>query len=134
MEKTLVYHLYVNSADINEKPLYKLHRECLNIYKDRFDKALFVVTVDDLTNTELIGNAIKWVLNINFGKEFDIKVEKNDALCESKTFQKYVLDNTNLNGMVFLHIIRAVIILKAQTLTLLRIASLYGLAVCIIII
>ncbi len=101
MEKTLVYHLYVNSVDINEKPLYKLHQECLKIYKDRFDKALFVVTVDDLANTELIGNAIKWVLNINFGKEFDIKVEKNDALCESKTFQKYVLDNTNLNGMVF---------------------------------
>ena len=101
MEKTLVYHLYVNSVDINEKPLYKLHQKCLNIYKDRFDKALFVVTVDDLANTELIGNAIKWILDINFGKEFDIKVKKNDALCESKTFQKYVLDNTNINGMVF---------------------------------
>ena len=84
-------HYLLNN--LNEKPLYKLHRECLNIYKDIFDKALFVVTVDDLKNTELIGNAIKWVLDINFGKEFDIKVEKNDALCESKTFQKYVLDD-----------------------------------------
>ena len=101
MEKILVYHLYVNSNDIRQKIAYKIHQECLKRFKHIFDKALFVITVNDLTNSASIENAIKWVMDIQFGKEFDIKIEKNDPLCESKTFNDYVLENNNLNGLVF---------------------------------
>lgn len=101
MEKTLVYHLYVNSDDINQKTSYNVHKKCLEQFKHIFDKVLFVITVNDLSNNIAIRNAIKWVLDIEFCKEIDIKIEKNNSLCESKTFNDYVLENKDLNGMVF---------------------------------
>jgi hypothetical protein len=101
MEKTLVYHLYVNCNDINQKKSYKIHKECLKIFKHVFDNAIFVITVNDLKNNAAISNAVKWITDIEFDKEFDIKIEHNDSLCESKTFNDYVLKNNNLNGMVF---------------------------------
>ena len=56
MEKTLVYHLYVNSDDINQKTSYNVHKKCLEQFKHIFDKVLFVITVNDLSNNIAIKN------------------------------------------------------------------------------
>jgi hypothetical protein len=101
MKKTLVYHLYINGDGLNQKISYRLHQECLKRYIHIFDAALFVLTINDLTNTKVIGEALTWINELNFGKEYDIKVELNDPLCESKTFCDYVLNNKNLEGLVF---------------------------------
>lgn len=99
MEKTLVYHLYVRD-DLDENIAYKIHLYCLRKYVHIFDKIKFTLSVDDLTNRELIGRAYEWINSIGANCETQINVIKNTEMGETETFEREVL-NLNNDGMVF---------------------------------
>lgn len=91
MKKILVYHLYVNDI-ITDNKSYEIHRLCLKHYKSVFDKMIFYICVNDLSNIEIINDAMSWVSSICLDKHFEIKVRKNTYLCESNTFKEEILE------------------------------------------
>lgn len=99
MEKTLVYHLYVMD-NFKENIAYKIHLYCLKKYINIFNKVKITLSVDDLSNHELIGYAYEWINSIGINCEMQINVIKNGELGETETFQREIL-NMNNDGMVF---------------------------------
>ena len=99
MEKTLVYHLYVMD-NFKENIAYKIHLYCLKKYINIFNKVKITLSVDDLSNHELIGYAYEWINSIGINCETHITVVKNNEMGETDTFEREVL-NMNNDGMVF---------------------------------
>lgn len=52
INKQLIYYFYLDSYEIYE--IYKIHLECILSYGDIFSKYIFILSVDDLDNYELI--------------------------------------------------------------------------------
>ena len=101
MKKTLIYHLYCGE-DFETNIANKVHYVCLTKYIEVFDDVRFTISVDDLSNTELISKGIEWVLSLGGSFERRFTVVKNTPLYEVETFKREFLDNyENLDGMVF---------------------------------
>ena len=79
MEKTLVYHLYVKE-DFQDNIAYKIHSYCLKKYISVFNKVKFTLSVDDLTNHDLIQQGFELINNIVANCEKQINVIKNGEL------------------------------------------------------
>jgi hypothetical protein len=92
MEKVLLYNFYVSDCVIDNKN-YIIHKECLKNYINVFDKIIFYITIDDITNSQLINESIDLISEICNGKEYEINVRKNNLLCESYTFKTELIDN-----------------------------------------
>ena len=102
MKKTLIYHLYVGE-DIETNICYKIHQECLKFFIYLFDKVKFTISVDDISNTELIQKGIEWIMKIGITCEMEISTASNDYFRESKTFYEKVLKNDNDELIFFFH-------------------------------
>ena len=102
MKKTLIYHLYVGE-DIETNICYKIHQECLKFFIYLFDKVKFTISVDDLSNIELIKKGIDWVLDLGFDKEIEITTSLNSYFRESITFYEKVLKCEEDELIFFFH-------------------------------
>jgi hypothetical protein len=74
IKKTLIYYWYVHSTGWQD--LYDLHISNLKIYKDVFDKEIFIISRDDDTNPEYVSAVIDKLRSIFPDAEF--KAYKND--------------------------------------------------------
>ena len=102
MKKTLIYHLYVGK-DIKTNICYKIHLECLKHFIYLFDKAIFTISVDDLSDADLIKDGIDWILSIGFNSKIEINIDENSLYRESITFYNKVLKNDNDELLFFFH-------------------------------
>lgn len=91
MGRKLVFHLYVTET-INDNAACRLNKLCLKENIHYFNKMLFVMSVNDLTNVELINKGISWIMDVVGDREVEIKIQKNHPLCESKVFKEEILD------------------------------------------
>ena len=104
MKKTLVYHIYL-CDDINTNIAYKINLECLKYYIDIFDKARFVIVMDNLNDLNLRKKGIDWISEIGFTGETDIIFAENTEIGEAATVRDYVvnLDIDKENAVFFSH-------------------------------
>lgn len=100
MLKKLVFYLYYsNSKDLHE--FYDFHFSCLKEYYHIFDEAVFVISVDDVTDYDLIREAEGKILNIFKGKNVSFDIHKNDRMCEIYAFEKYVVNAKERDRLIF---------------------------------
>lgn len=102
MKKTLVYHLYVGK-DIDINMCYKVHFECLKHFINLFDKVKFTISVDDLSDTDLIKKGIEWILKLGFNCEMEIVTSLNSLYRESTTLYNQILKSEDDELFFFFH-------------------------------
>lgn len=79
----------------------KVHFLCLSKYINLFDEARFTISVDDLSNSELIAYGLQFVSSLG-SFEKTINIRKNTDLYEVDTFDKeFLRRHDELDGMVF---------------------------------
>jgi hypothetical protein len=101
MKKVLVYNLYAKDI-ITDNKCYAIHQKCIEYYKDIFDNMIFYLSVDDLSNVELVRNMSEWVTQTCIGKNYEIKIRQNTKLCESKIFKEEIIDKRELYKDTFI--------------------------------
>ena len=80
----------------------KIHFVCLSKYINIFDEARFTISVDDLSNLDLISYGLQWILSLGGTFEKTINIRKNTDLFEVETFGKEFLNKSDeFDGMVF---------------------------------
>ena len=100
IKKRLVFYFY---AFENYKDNYanKLHLNCLKHYANIFDEVIFVISVDDLENKELILDVELEIIKCGF-KDIRFKLHKNNAYREVPTFYDEIVERLDkLDGITF---------------------------------
>lgn len=98
--KNLVFHFYTFSG-FEENEAIKLHLACLKRFSGIFDNALFVISVDDLSDIETIKKTEIAVVGCGF-KNVRFKIAENDYYCEGKTFKNEIIDRIqSFDGITF---------------------------------
>ena len=99
--KRLVYHLYLYDGCFDSK-IYKLHLQCLHHYAHIFDEAIFVLTLDEVNNENLIKLAKNTILDIFFTKDIKFIVRENTTYREAATFFEEIVSKLDkLDGITF---------------------------------
>lgn len=98
--KNIVFHFYAPEGFENNEAI-KIHLACLKRYSHIFDNALFIISVNDINDTALIGAAEKAIIDCGF-RNIKFKVSENDCYCEAVTFKKEIIDKLgSFDGITF---------------------------------
>lgn len=98
--RRLIFHFFVN-ANWKSNPIYAVHAYFLKKYSHIFDDAVFIISVDDVNDRQLIEDAEKFLIECGF-KSITFKVEENSRFYEVETFNKYIVQHMDtLNGLTF---------------------------------
>ena len=99
-DRRLIFHFYANK-EWKTNPAYLIHKYFLRKYACIFDDAVFVISVDDVNDWELIRTVECFLIDCNF-PSIKFVVEKNTMLYEVETFNKYVIQQIDkLDGLTF---------------------------------
>jgi len=99
MNRYLLFYWYIPSNGIYAKS-YDFHLYCLNKYKDRFNNETFILSIDDLSRTDLINEAKERLKIIFPNAEFQI-LQNNPNIRESSTVYHLLKDLEKYNGNIF---------------------------------
>lgn len=100
-EKRLVFHFYINDG-WEDSITNKIHLECLRIYSYVFDEVMFVISLDDTSNIELIRSLELFLLDLGLTPRISFKIVENSYLRDSKTFYDFVVkDMDKYDGLTF---------------------------------
>lgn len=101
----LIYFLYTpKEKSETYKNMMRIHFNCLNYYKNVFNKAIFILAFDDLNDKELISQTEKEVVELGVGiNNIKFIVVQNDIhFRETKYFKSEVVDKLGeLDGLTF---------------------------------
>ena len=98
--RRLIFHFYVYN-EWEKNPVYYIHKYFLKKYCSVFTDAVFVISVDDVNDWQLINSAQRFIIDCGF-KNLKFIVEENTRLYEVETFNKYVIQQMNkLDGLTF---------------------------------
>lgn len=100
LKKKLVFYLYYADSK-NSEEFYNFHFSCLKKYCHIFDEAVFVISVDDVSDYHLIREAEDKILDIFKGTSVSFDIHKNDKMHEVYAFEKYVINTKDKDGLVF---------------------------------
>lgn len=99
MKKKLVFHLYCGEGWEHNEAI-KIHFACLKHYQNVFDEMLIVLAIDGETNGEVASSVRKKIVEEITHPFLTIKMVKNTAYREAKTFYDEVIDQ-DYDGIVF---------------------------------
>lgn len=98
--RRLIFHFYVPSQWKELKSI-ELHLNCLRHYAHIFHEALFVISVDDINDKNLINEFEHTILNLGF-QNVQFKVRENTMLYEAKTLNEEIFQKLEgLDGITF---------------------------------
>lgn len=100
IHKRIVFHFYT-FEDFKNNRANQLHLKCLKRYSNVFNDAIFVISLDDISNVKLIRETQDAILDCGF---LNIKfiIKKNDSYREAKTFyEEIILKMKDLYGLTF---------------------------------
>lgn len=100
-EKRLVFYFYIKENWL-DSITNRIHLNCLCQFSHIFDEVIFVVSVDDISNYDLIRSFELTILDIGFTPKISFKIVENTYLREAKIF--YDLIATKLDeydGLTF---------------------------------
>lgn len=95
MTKRIIYALYIfnDIKSFDEIPVYKLHFECLKYFANIFNKAQFIISVDDFNNPLIDLATTFFQKTFAHCEELHINVEKNvPETREAEWYQKYLVN------------------------------------------
>lgn len=99
--KRLIFYFYVPSIWKTLKSV-ELHLNCLKNYVHIFDEALFIISVDDISDTVLINEFEHILLNLGFNGNITFKVQENSILYEAKSLNEEIFQKMDkLDGLTF---------------------------------
>lgn len=100
-EKRLVFHFYVKEG-WKTFITNRIHLECLKYYSYIFNEVIFVISVDDITDNELIRDIELNILDLNFTPNISFKIVENNYLRDSQTFYDYIATKLDTyDGLTF---------------------------------
>lgn len=100
MKKKLVFYFYITRENVNSE-VYRVHYACLEKYIGIFDEVLFVISVDDVNDFELINSFEHRLTDIRKSGDIKFVIHQNDGFRESWAFKKYVVDCIPEDKFVF---------------------------------
>jgi len=100
IKKTLVFYWYASRMYKNDIT-YPFHLACIKKYSYAFDNAIFVISVDDINDKDLVFETENGIICSIGGIIGNIKFDVilNDNLCEVNAFEKYILKNGSSESM-----------------------------------
>lgn len=101
IKKTLCYYWYLDNDVYEFHDIYKFHVNCIKSWPKIFDEVIFILSVNDTTNTSFIEY---WINKFNNAFDFHIKfiVVQNQIYCEGIHFYNIIFkDLQNIDGLVF---------------------------------
>lgn len=97
----LIFYFYA-MPDYKDNPAYKMHFACLKRYSSVFDSAHFFISVDDVSDKELITNVAVDIVSCGFVENLKFTVMENTLYRESIVFKEEIADKLdNLSGLTF---------------------------------
>lgn len=94
-KKRMIFHFYIDE-NWYDSITNRIHLECLKRYAPIFDEVIFVLSLNDKNNFELIRSVELELLSYNFTPNISFKIVENTYLREAKTF--YDLIASDLDG------------------------------------
>jgi hypothetical protein len=99
--KRLIFYFYIKDNWI-ENTTNRIHLLCLKHYAHIFDEAVFVISVDDINNYELIHSFEMAVLDLGFTPNISFKIVENTYLREARTFYDLIAKKLDeYDGLTF---------------------------------
>lgn len=100
----LVAYFYIPKDGIIP-PIYQIHFECLNYYKQYITKSTFGLAIDEDTPEEMIQIYRKKIIDIGFKGDIEIKIIPNTIYREGYLYNEEIVQKlTDFKGMtVFIH-------------------------------
>ena len=100
-KKRLVFHFYIQEG-WKEYITNKIHLKCLGCYSHIFDEVVFVISLDDTTNYELIRDLESTLLDLGFNPNISFNVVENNYLRDSQTFYDFIATKLDkYDGLTF---------------------------------
>lgn len=100
IKKRLVFYFYTFDGFKNNRAI-QIHLKCLSHYSHVFDEALFIISLDDVENKQLIFNTEAELLKTGF-RDIHFKVHKNNGYCEAQPFWEEIVSKLDvLDGLTF---------------------------------
>ena len=90
LKKKIIYHFFI-PKDYETNIAVKLHRECLKMYCNNFDSAVFYISTDEDTE-KYVQDVRDFLFNLREWPDIRIRVIRNDIFCEARTFKEEILD------------------------------------------
>lgn len=100
----LIYHLWIpKDLDDDMKKMLDIHFACLRSYIHLFNNVLFVLSVDDITDKEIIKKYEDEILSFGYRGNLQFKVVENDSnLREGITYYNEIIKKLGeLDGLTF---------------------------------
>ena len=91
MKKHLIFYLYVTD-DFFQRKTNLVTVECLRNYAHIFDYAEFYLSLDDVSNYELIHQVEDLLLDVGFRKDVTFHIHQNDSFRESRIVKEQIAD------------------------------------------
>lgn len=99
--RRLIFYFYITPG-YKTNPAYSMHFACLKKYSGVFDSAKFFLSVDDLSNKELIFEVASKIVSCGFVENTDFFVVENSPYRESAIFKEELADKLDtLSGLTF---------------------------------
>lgn len=100
-DKRMIFHFYINE-DWKNSITNRIHLECLRHYSHIFDEVVFVISIDDTSNCELIRSLELELLDLGLTPKITFKIVENTYLRDSKTFYDFIATKLDeYNGLTF---------------------------------
>jgi hypothetical protein len=97
----LIYHFYAFDG-MQNSPTCELHFACLSEYSKVFTESIFVISVDDVSNNELINYVKRRLIECGFVNNVSFIIKQNSAWQETETFYEMVVKKLGkLDGLTF---------------------------------
>lgn len=101
IRKRIVFHLYVKEG-WNTLLSNQIHFLCLRHYGHLFDDAIFIISLDDVNNNELITEVQLKLLTLNLPLNIEFKITKNNHFREAETFKQEIVEKLGeYDGLTF---------------------------------
>lgn len=91
IKKELLFYFYI-TPDFFERKTNLVHLECLKRYAYIFDSAVFYLSLDDISNVNLIKRVEQAILELPFNGNISFVLHENDDLRESGVFVNEILE------------------------------------------
>lgn len=100
VEKTLIFHFYV-PVDYKDNIAIRMHLECLRMYSQVFNHAIFIIAVNEGTR-HFVEEVERDIIECGFSGDVRFVVAENDAYGEARTFNEWIYERLkDYNGLVF---------------------------------
>lgn len=100
-EKRLIFHFYVKEG-WKESVTNRIHLECLKRYSHIFNEVIFVISIDDITNYNLLRDVELTILDLNFTPNISFNIVENNYLRDSQTFYDFIATKLDeYSGLTF---------------------------------